>query len=59
MSNVSVFYKFTAPAISQKRHGTTTLQIWCKMHYGNCAHTSNLTVTKVTSYCPVMNTLTQ
>jgi len=59
MSNVSVFYKFTAPAISQKTHGTTTLQIWCKMHSGNCALTSNLAATKVTSSCPAMTMLTQ
>ena len=59
MPNVSLFYKFTAPAISQKRHGTTTLQIWHKMHSGNCAHTNNLAATEVTTHCPAMNMLTQ
>jgi len=40
-------------------HGTTTSQIWCKIHSGNCAHTSILAATEVTTHCPAMNTLTQ
>lgn len=59
MQNASHFYKSRAPAISQERHGTTTLHIWCNMHSGKRAHTSNLAATKVTSYCPAMKLLTQ